>query len=363
MVNRTQSFTRIIGLILTLLILTLGLTHLSGKPTPIFEISSGTRYLDPIYPDTMLIKKYDLPYSPGLTLDIYYSVDTSLPKPTLILFHGGGFYNGDTGVFRDGAEPAFGWGSYFAKRGYVVIAANYHKADHFVLPTDPDLKNIVAAAASDAQTAIRWAKQNAATYGIDPDRLVLGGTSAGAVIALSAAYAGGSADRVQAVISLAGTVLPSALNAITPGMPPALMLHGDADPLVPYSWALDLKNTLVARGIRVDWHVYPGKDHIVANYHHEAEALIPPFLVSVLHLGDTSTPLPSPSPSPHNVTRSPLPAQSDTPTVSPSVQYRPADLNRDGQVDHADFELFRTQFQNGTVDIYDYNTLVGAYDH
>ena len=280
------------------------------ESTTIFEVGSGTRYLDPIYSDTDIVKKYNLPYSSNLTLDIYYPTDTTLPKPTLILFHGGGFYNGDTGVFRDGAEPAFGWGSYFAKRGYVVIAANYRKADHFVLPTDPALKSIIATAVSDAQSAVRWARQNAATYGIDSGKVVLGGTSAGAVIALSAAYAGDQSSDVQAVFALAGAVIPSALGDITPGMPPALMLHGDADPLVPYAWALELKNTLTAKGVRVDWHVYPGQDHIVANYHREAEALIPPFLVSVLQLGT-------------GLTRSPLPAVSDRPAASPSRLHNP----------------------------------------
>lgn len=330
------------------------------KSTTIFEVGSGTRYLDPIYPDTDIVKKYNLPYSGNLTLDIYYPTDTTLPKPTLILFHGGGFYNGDTGVFRDGAEPAFGWGSYFAKRGYVVIAANYRKADHFVLPTDPALKSIIATAVSDAQSAIRWARQNAATYGIDSGKVVLGGTSAGAVIALSAAYAGDQSSDVQAVFALAGAVIPSALGDITPGMPPALMLHGDADPLVPYAWALELKNTLTAKGIRVDWHVYPGQDHIVANYHREAEALIPPFLVSVLQLGANTIPA-SQAPSPTGITRSPLPAVSDRPAASPSRLYSPADLNHDGRVDRTDYEIFRTSYQNGTVDIYDYNELVNAY--
>ena len=168
------------------------------------------------------------------------------------------------------------------------------------------------------------------------------------MIALSAAYAGDQSSDVQAVFALAGAVIPSALGDITPGMPPALMLHGDADPLVPYAWALELKNTLTAKGVRVDWHVYPGQDHIVANYHREAEALIPPFLVSVLQLGT-------------GLTRSPLPAVSDRPAASPSRLYNPADLNHDGRVDRTDYEIFRSQFTTNNLSIFDYNTFVSQY--
>ena len=43
-------------------------------------------------------------------------------------------------------------------------------------------------AAADAQTAVRFLRTNAATYGIDANRIAIGGSSAGAITALNVGY-------------------------------------------------------------------------------------------------------------------------------------------------------------------------------
>ncbi|NJL19412.1 MAG: alpha/beta hydrolase, partial [Bdellovibrionaceae bacterium] len=50
------------------------------------------------------------------------------------------------------------------------------------------LDRTVRASAQDAADAIRWLRANAATYNIDPDRIAIGGISAGAGVSLFTAY-------------------------------------------------------------------------------------------------------------------------------------------------------------------------------
>lgn len=88
--------------------------------------------------------------------------------PGIVLFHGGGFRNGDYTQFIDQAE-------YFASRGMVAVSANYR------LTTEPGVK--IEDCVEDAKSAMRWVRANAAKLGIDPDKLAAGGGSAGGYLA------------------------------------------------------------------------------------------------------------------------------------------------------------------------------------
>lgn len=97
--------------------------------------------------------------------------------PCLLLFHGGGWGNGDKKTFHYDCE-------YFASRGIVAITANYFmytKEQRLKLPETVSRK---AACVTDAKSAIRWVKQHGAELGIDPDKLIVGGGSAGGHISI-----------------------------------------------------------------------------------------------------------------------------------------------------------------------------------
>jgi acetyl esterase/lipase len=91
--------------------------------------------------------------------------------PGMILFHGGGWSGGDLSQFRFAC-------AYFASRGLVCATAEYRmlgKADA-KLPAGESKKRVCV---TDAKSAIRWFKANAAELGIDPARIIAGGGSAG----------------------------------------------------------------------------------------------------------------------------------------------------------------------------------------
>ncbi|AMJ62986.1 hypothetical protein AXW83_24190 [Bosea sp. PAMC 26642] len=91
---------------------------------------------------------------------------------------------------------------------------------------------------------------------IDPARFALVGVSLGGALALSLAA---QDRRIKAVISYFG-FRPGDLDAGKP-QAPTLILHGDADRVVPVRNADQIEATLRARGVPVEKHIYPGEGH------------------------------------------------------------------------------------------------------
>ena len=111
-------------------------------------------------------------------------------RPGIVFFFGGGWTNGTIKQFEPQA-------TYLASRGMVAARADYRiKSEHGVTPKE---------CVEDAKSAVRWMRQNAAKLGIDPDRIVAAGGSAGGHIAACTALAPGleaegedTADFLQA---------------------------------------------------------------------------------------------------------------------------------------------------------------------
>ncbi len=109
-----------------------------------------------------------------LTLHGFFPADWKATdkRPVIVFFFGGGWKNGAFTQFVPQAE-------YFASRGIVAISADYRiESKH---KTKPD------AAVEDAKSAIRWVRANAAKLGIDPDKVIASGGSAGAHLAAATA--------------------------------------------------------------------------------------------------------------------------------------------------------------------------------
>ena len=108
----------------------------------------------------------DLPYGEHERnrLDVYRPVAPSAaPRPMILFFHGGGFIRGDK-------ADAENLGLYFARHGFDVLVPNYRLAPAHPWP----------AGAQDVVAAYRWGFANAASHGVDPTRIFLVGSSAGA---------------------------------------------------------------------------------------------------------------------------------------------------------------------------------------
>ena len=102
-----------------------------------------------------------------LKLDLYLPRDRSAPKPTLILFHGGGWAAGQK-------ERNVLWLLPYLSMGWAVINVEYRIARNALAP----------AAVEDCRCALRWATYNAKQYNLDVSKFVLTGTSAGGHLAL-----------------------------------------------------------------------------------------------------------------------------------------------------------------------------------
>jgi acetyl esterase/lipase len=176
-----------------------------------------------------------------LLLDVYQPVATAqLPKklPAMILAFGGGWRKGSKEVkyIRDLC-------AYYAARGYVAVSMQYRIAkDNPQAEPGPapladtvDQARLINAACQDTCNAIRWVKTNAGKYQIDPNRIAIGGVSAGAFNSLHAGLCAeeitGKDAKVAAVISLMGAVTP---NHIDPNDPPVFIAHGTSDKVAPY---------------------------------------------------------------------------------------------------------------------------------
>jgi acetyl esterase/lipase len=89
-------------------------------------------------------------------------------RPGIVFFFGGGWENGTINAFLPQAE-------YLASRGMVTARADYRvKSRHGVTPKE---------CVDDARSAIRWLRENSAKLGVDPNRIVASGGSAGGHIA------------------------------------------------------------------------------------------------------------------------------------------------------------------------------------
>lgn len=89
-------------------------------------------------------------------------------RPAIVLFFGGGWRMGSSWQFAPHA-------AHFQKEGYVVVLPNYRVKER-------DGTTLVDSA-RDARSALRWVKGHADELGIDPDRVIAGGGSAGGHLA------------------------------------------------------------------------------------------------------------------------------------------------------------------------------------
>ncbi|GLV27880.1 hypothetical protein TomTYG75_04060 [Sphingobium sp. TomTYG75] len=134
----------------------------------------------------------DIPYGPHERhrLDLYRPQSSS-SAPILIFLHGGGFLKGDKGGEQN--WPNANVGRMAAQAGFIGIVPNYRLAPDHQWPAGPE----------DVASVIAWTKANAAQHGGDPNRIVLMGTSAGAVHVAGYIKRHGTAD-IRAAILLSG---------------------------------------------------------------------------------------------------------------------------------------------------------------
>ncbi len=102
-----------------------------------------------------------------------------------------------------------------------------------------------------------------AEHDLSPDRLVLFGFSQGCMISLHAAPRRPS--PIGGVVGMSGRLLmPERLEEETVSKPPILLVHGDADDVVPFASMQEAGQALTGAGFEVYAHVMQGTGHGIA---------------------------------------------------------------------------------------------------
>jgi dienelactone hydrolase len=194
-----------------------------------------------------------------LKLDLYAPTgDTVTSRPTIVWVHGGSFCCGNKS-----SPELVDEANVFAMKGYVNASIDYRLSPGGCSAAGPTVECITAIsqAQQDAQTAVQFLRTNAATYGVDPNRIAIGGSSAGAITALNVGFASAEnpAAAVRSAVSLSGARIGPPANA---GDADSLLFHGTADPLVPYQWAVDTQSAALAAGLRSYLTTWDGAGHV-----------------------------------------------------------------------------------------------------
>jgi len=181
----------------------------------------------------------------ALKLDIYLPQnDPDTARATLIYLHGGGFVNGtrDTEKTREFCTRMAGYGYVTVSMSYRLSLKNMPSGFGCDCPVEEKLNTFIGAI-QDIQDASYFLIEHREQFGINPQKLILAGSSAGAIASLNAAYQppmcyGLDSGPVSyaGVISMAGAI-PDTVVIYADSAIPSLFFHGTDDNLVPYATA------------------------------------------------------------------------------------------------------------------------------
>lgn len=213
-------------------------------------------------------------------IDLYTNPKSETPTPVVINIHGGGWNHGEK-------ESQTGYGSFF-KNGYAVANVEYR-----LLGVAP-----APAAIEDVRCALIYLYTHAKELNIDTNKIVIMGGSAGGHLALMAGLLANEKKfdnnckydgdiKVAAIIDKYGVtdLMPlskwksaknwlgkdfdnknfiesvSPLYYVTKNSPPVYIVHGDADPIVPYDQSTALYKKLKANGVKTKMLTIEGGNH------------------------------------------------------------------------------------------------------
>jgi acetyl esterase/lipase len=218
-------------------------------------------------------------------MDLYLPPKEKGPSPVVINIHGGGWNHGTK-------ESQSGFSTFF-KMGYAVANMEYRLTGQATAP----------AAVEDARCALIYLIQHATELNIDVNKIVIMGGSSGGHLALMAGLLGNDHRfdtncpgvehiKVAAIIDKYGitdvwdwgygtritsksatnwlgekakdkdfAMSVSPISYVNKNSPPTFIVHGDADPTVPYQQSVDLYKKLTEAGVKAKFMTVEGGLH------------------------------------------------------------------------------------------------------
>ncbi len=191
-----------------------------------------------------------------LLLDLYTPEgDGRADRPGFVAIHGGGFFGGS----RLGVPPT-ALCETLAARGHVCVSIDYRLIrDDPPVGEGPVLARTIAAAVEDAASAVAWMRGRSDELGVDPDRISIGGSSAGAITALLTAFTV-EGIGIHRVVDLWGAMYGE-VEAVSPDGPPVLIVHGALDRTVAFPLAVDLMDKLSREGVPFEAYPFANEGH------------------------------------------------------------------------------------------------------
>jgi acetyl esterase len=228
-----------------------------------------------------LMRDIEYARASGISLRMDASIPASVQKtPAVVIVHGGGWVSGDR---RIDVQPLF---EPLSDAGFAWFSISYR------LATDVTQFGV---AISDVQDAVRYVRCHAGAFNVDPNKIALIGESAGGQLAAMAALRGSGDSAVKAVVALyapsdlvslvtssngipaqirnsvrgtpwenliiAGLTHLSPIDNVRHGMPPFLLIHGTADPLVPFQQSSEMCARMKKAGASCELYPVEGAGH------------------------------------------------------------------------------------------------------
>ena len=205
-------------------------------------------------------------------------------NPAIVFFHGGGWAGGNPEEFHNACRR-------YAQKGFVTFSIQYRlsRTDSGTVP-HPEITPVESV--KDARSAMRWVRENASLFGIDPDKVIASGQSAGGQLAWSTAMFD---DINEATDNLDVSPIPNALllyasnvntleawadhlmgnrrkeiwsispyHNLKPGLPPAIHFHGREDCMVDYYIVQFFEQKTLSLGNHYKLVTYEGRGHYLA---------------------------------------------------------------------------------------------------
>lgn len=207
----------------------------------------------------------------------------SVPRPAVLLLHGGGWSAGEPAWVFPAAQA-------FADAGFVALAVQYRLSDSLRTPIE---------ALADVCAALRWTRLLSDSLGVDSSRVALYGVSAGGHLAAGTVTIGcpdAIAERGADALLLLSPALDverdahfgrlllgraaardvSPVNAIRPSMPPTVIVQGSDDTLTPLAGAQRFCILVVRTRATCDLRIYQGLGHLLTTQLEEQEQTFTP---------------------------------------------------------------------------------------